>query len=397
MNESFEQFNSSWNNERLDPHEKAIIRARIQNYMAHMPVPSTIVPHVSAWSIVSAFRDFQFKVVPIALVTVLVLSSAVSAAAEETVPGDVLYFIKTSVNEGVKGALAISNESEVRFHVEVAERRLEETEQLAVENRLTPEVTADLNTRFSKHAANVKEGVKKLEEDDNLEAAISIASDFESSLTAHKTAFEKIAAAETTPQPGLENVTLAVTAEVATVASVRKNVEEKVKMEVRPSRAKKSAAESKRTLESLFAALGELLTPEPTSEPVETEVITVATTSATTTPVASTIEVAEPITHMTLTGIIEGESIDVITLATTSATTTPVASTTGFVIPSTEHASADVTVKVQAATSAYNQGIEKLSDQKYGAAFVEFERAKRLLEEAKTAVVADKKLPSAAE
>lgn len=83
---------------------------------------------------------------------VIAVSGGVSVAAETSVPGDMLYSVKTSVNEQVRGMIATSAEAEAEWEVRLAERRLEEAAKLDARGDLAPGIATKLNAEFATHA-----------------------------------------------------------------------------------------------------------------------------------------------------------------------------------------------------------------------------------------------------
>ena len=86
------------------------------------------------------------------IVAVLALGGGASFVAESSVPGDALYVVKTSVNEEVRGILAVGAEADAKWEAELAVRRLEEATKLEARGELTAEAAAALNAEFTTHA-----------------------------------------------------------------------------------------------------------------------------------------------------------------------------------------------------------------------------------------------------
>ncbi len=128
----------------------------------------------------------------IGLVFALVVSgTGVSYAAEASVPGDLLYPIKVSVNEEVRASLTFSGEEKGKWETERAERRLEEAATLAVQGKLTTEVKKELVERFDTHSERAVASAESFEDNDAL-LALNLASDFESRLKAHEELLEEV-------------------------------------------------------------------------------------------------------------------------------------------------------------------------------------------------------------
>ena len=85
------------------------------------------------------------------LLIALMIGGGTTYAAEDAVPGDRLYAIKTEVNEPIKSALAFSATAEAALQAELAEERLREAETLALHGRLTADAASDLSTRLEQH------------------------------------------------------------------------------------------------------------------------------------------------------------------------------------------------------------------------------------------------------
>src|SRR3989344_2570438 len=109
--------------------------------------------------------------VALALLLVLCVGGGVSFAAENTVPGDALYSVKTSVNENVRAAIAVSTEAEARWQAQAAQRRLAEAKELSARGELSADVEAELGAAFSEHAEAALEGAQSLAAEGKSEAS----------------------------------------------------------------------------------------------------------------------------------------------------------------------------------------------------------------------------------
>ena len=159
--------------------ERESMRLRLEGVMQehHLsgggPVPSPYFSFITPRSAVPA------------LVLIIVIGGGgVSYAAEGTVPGDLLYPVKITVNESVRGTLAFSPASKAEWHATAAERRMVEVETLADRGTLTPEVRSELEANFEDHAQEVEGIVDEAEAEDPVRAA-DIRTRFTSTLAAH--------------------------------------------------------------------------------------------------------------------------------------------------------------------------------------------------------------------
>ena len=120
-----------------------------------------------------------------------VVGSTTAYAAEGAVPGDLLYQVKVSVNESVRAALAVSNESKANWHAEAAERRMKEAQVLSARGTLTAEINSELEENFEKHAAGIEDVVDLIEKKNPIIAA-DISARFNSSIEAHSSVIARL-------------------------------------------------------------------------------------------------------------------------------------------------------------------------------------------------------------
>jgi hypothetical protein len=134
------------------------------------------------WRLVMQMKP---QYVSVALLVILVIGG-VSTAAEKALPGEPLYQVKTSVNENVLGLFAFTPQSKAQLHTELAVRRLEEVEKLAISGKLDATTTAAAEVKIDSNLAVIKDSVKQLETDNNSLAAADTSSKAESSLKVHE-------------------------------------------------------------------------------------------------------------------------------------------------------------------------------------------------------------------
>ncbi|MBX2866475.1 hypothetical protein KTR10_00730 [Candidatus Kaiserbacteria bacterium] len=162
---------------RLKAAERRMLRDRVLSYMEYHPLPETMrekrtevpsfnVGEVLAWS-QSHTRSLAGAFMAVFVVLVLPF------AAEKAVPGDVLYPIKTKINESILASFADSPYEKVAFETELLERRIAEARLLAKEGKLNEETDAKIAETVKGHASAVQEGINELKNSDAEEAAIA--------------------------------------------------------------------------------------------------------------------------------------------------------------------------------------------------------------------------------
>lgn len=131
----------------LSKKEKQILLDKIFNELPKKPV-------ISTW--VSPFVMFKSHVTAFVVFILLVAGSSISLAAESSLPGDILYPIKISVTEPVRGVIKISPEEKIEWEIEKAVRRIEEVSILVTEERLDEKKQEKAEELFEKHTENFK-------------------------------------------------------------------------------------------------------------------------------------------------------------------------------------------------------------------------------------------------
>lgn len=167
---------------QLSKPEREKMTRFVREYAAMKPLSQA-----QSYSVSLSYSWFTFAHRPIAaaLVLVMVFGSGVSYAAENALPGDALYTVKTYINEPTRVALATSAEAKAEVQIELAERRIEEAAVLAAEGRLDEETEDNLAVAFESHAEAVAEHIAEADADDE-GISMELASRFENRLAAHE-------------------------------------------------------------------------------------------------------------------------------------------------------------------------------------------------------------------
>lgn len=134
------------------------------------------------------FNLFKHKTMFAGILAVIILltSGGTTFAAENALPGDVLYSVKTHVNEKVMEVLARNDEKKADLSTRLAERRLDEADKLSVKGKLNPDNSAQIAEQLKKHLDKTNELVKKLEEKGNIQAASRVNAHLKHLLLAHE-------------------------------------------------------------------------------------------------------------------------------------------------------------------------------------------------------------------
>lgn len=192
----------------LSQEEKERGRAALRAFIATNPVREGIFPRLMVWnSQRSIVKRLFLYPMPIVLIIALLLGGGATFAAEQSLPGDILYPVKINVNEGVRGLLAVSDDSEARLQADLAERRLEEAEKLASEGRLDDDVRARIEANFEDHAARVEARIEAMKDDsDGNTNAVAVGSQFEASLRAHEEILKRLSEEKKGSEDGIASI-----------------------------------------------------------------------------------------------------------------------------------------------------------------------------------------------
>ena len=160
---------------RLKAMERRELRERILSYMEYHPLPkqkNAVVEKIESQPFVVWHFNNLYTRIAVGVFALLIVVG-VPIAAERAVPGDVLYLVKTGINENIKLQLASSPYEKVTVETELLERRIGEARLLASEGKLTPQVGASIADDIKQHANAAQNGLDELRTNDADGAAIA--------------------------------------------------------------------------------------------------------------------------------------------------------------------------------------------------------------------------------
>lgn len=135
------------------------------------------------------FENHLARVVAVALVAFFAVGGSVSAFAEKSIPGDVLYPVKVGVNEKISGAVAITPEKKVKHETTLVSRRLEEVEKVLTKEEITTEekkeIISDLSEDISTHRENASSQIDEIYNSGDVATAISASTELGTTMDTH--------------------------------------------------------------------------------------------------------------------------------------------------------------------------------------------------------------------
>jgi hypothetical protein len=122
--------------------------AMLQNLRTHMDIH----PVKNSYSLY-----LKYTLVYASMFMVIIGTTATSIAAEGSLPGDLLYPFKTNINEGVVKTFAFSDVKKAKVNVTLVDRRMEELEEMIVEQKDSPEKIDIIIEKLEEHKEEIEE------------------------------------------------------------------------------------------------------------------------------------------------------------------------------------------------------------------------------------------------
>ncbi len=193
MEKLFKQLNKIAKQVVLTKDEKSQEREKILNFVSTHPI-SNISLARQQWTWPN-FLSSSWQTKPVAIFATILLAifavGGVSFASQSSLPGDTLYPIKLKTEE-IRSVLSFSTQAKAQLESRLAQKRLEEAEQLSNESKLDSDARGQLETNFEEHANRAGDETKLLASTD-AKAAADINSNLEVSLKAHDRILVKLA------------------------------------------------------------------------------------------------------------------------------------------------------------------------------------------------------------
>lgn len=257
MNKEFQELVEEAKKIRLDEKEKNSIRQFLLSFINDNSVRKEAVSRLknikpeTAWSESDSFKKagifyssrFLLKPMTIILIIALVVGGGASVAAENALPGDLLYSVKVKVNEEVKTFFAFSEEAKAKAETKIAERRLEEAAKLAAEGKLNIKTRAQIEANFEESADRIEARVEKMKAEGKTRAALEATSNFEAALKAHERILGRLIEINSNAQTHIVPIKAKVEFRLKAVEGDKEKTEKAVKEQSGPE--VKAAAEGK--------------------------------------------------------------------------------------------------------------------------------------------------------
>ena len=177
---------------KLTDNERSLMRAELLALIEHSPVIEPTREPRPVPGLASFFFQPFPRLVPVTIAFLIFFGTGVAFAAEGTLPGDTLYPVKISVNEGFRRALAVTPTERANLETELAARRITEAESLAVKHRLTSATETALVAGFSAHTLAVRKEAAEMKERGEIVSAALVTAHLETTISAHQSVLAEL-------------------------------------------------------------------------------------------------------------------------------------------------------------------------------------------------------------
>jgi len=184
MNNTEHTFIQNLKQVRLDDGVRTRIREELVAYAELHTMPAVEAAPFNSVAFLGGFLAHSRKLAAGVMVFALIVGSGTASAfaAENAVPGEPLYALKTKVNEPARAVFAGSVEAKARLHSFLALRRVQEAEVLRERGTLSAKTEAELASRFEGEADKALQEADKLEESGDASESLAIRANLEAQL-----------------------------------------------------------------------------------------------------------------------------------------------------------------------------------------------------------------------
>lgn len=172
---------------KLSESERSLLRSKISEFISFNPIRDNVeVPGHRSYLTVFAVRHFAKGLALVLILAIVVGGSGVSYAASSALPGDKLYNIKVNVNEKIEDGLAFTPEAKIAVSSKKVERRLEETQALVKQNKLSDDNKKIVEDKLSEHVSDITKEIDALKKEGDVAVVLDTTAKLTPVLEAHK-------------------------------------------------------------------------------------------------------------------------------------------------------------------------------------------------------------------
>ena len=203
----------------LLPEEKDLIRQSILDHVRSAYIAQPIFGYGYFW------QSLRFAATGVA--GVALAATGISYAAENALPGDMLYPVKIEVSERVRMWVALSEEAEAEWSVARTTRRLEELERLATGGDLNDTLGEEIVIRLEQNTEEASKAIVSLKKD-QMSIAADTSSRLESSLRVHERMLAQVAEERADMSSQIHIILDMVRKKAESVSEIRQEIEKEL-------------------------------------------------------------------------------------------------------------------------------------------------------------------------
>ena len=128
----------------------------------------------------------SYKIVSATVIGGLLIGGTVSFAAEGVLPGNVLYPVKTQVNERVRGLVVVTPQAKAEWDIALVERRLSEMKEVGSLESVSSETKEFARGNVRKYTERVQKRIAEFDDNDDDERALEVAENLAHVLQTHE-------------------------------------------------------------------------------------------------------------------------------------------------------------------------------------------------------------------
>jgi hypothetical protein len=179
---------------RLSDKEKADFRYALESHIRYTKAKTT----KQKKSTLSPWQYFA-NTITFALIVFVVSTGTLAYAAQDSLPGEFLYPIKTEITEKIEEGLALTTETKLKVQTKRVNRRVEEALTLVEGNKFSPENQIIIEDQISIDMVKLSENIDILKGEGKIEKALEATSTLQPTLQVQKEQLEDIT--ETNDKP----------------------------------------------------------------------------------------------------------------------------------------------------------------------------------------------------
>lgn len=192
MKKEFKNFIKSVKDIKLSETEKLVLRNKISEFISFNPIrDKAYIPGTKNYLSIFEVKYFARATALVLIFGIVAGGSGVSYAASDALPGEKLYNVKVNINEKIEESLAFSTEAKVVVESKQVERRLEETQTLVKENKLSENAKKIVEEKLDEHIQDLTDDINTLKESGKVEVVLETTAKLTPVLEVHKDILEE--------------------------------------------------------------------------------------------------------------------------------------------------------------------------------------------------------------